>query len=168
MSDSTAAPGFDADAKADARSNAPVTIGGRTFHLRRRTWPVALRIRRVIREQERVAGQVDRLSRKLGRLADEEPAAGEALDAFDDRIAEASEELERQIDELVEESDRLAYRLVAVGLHPDGDDPDAEADETFLQEHLAAEEAGALARMVAGAREPDPSPAPTAEATPTT
>lgn len=156
---STQPHGFDADAKAKAREDAPVTIGAQTFRRRRKVWPVQRGLRSLFREQERFSAQLLRLEREEEKL--EEKRLTDAVVTELEGIAEKKSDVEEKLDD-------LAYRIVAFGLHPDGSGPEDTADVEHLKANLAQEEVSDLVRMIAGAGEPDPSPAPTTEATATT
>jgi hypothetical protein len=144
------AAAFDADARAEAREQAPVVIGGVTYHRRRKDWNTTRAMRALLREQERAGAAQDRAQ----RLVDELSAAEQVDDA-------ALDEAYRKLDEAGDAADLATYRLIALLLRTaDGGDVEPE----LLQQSLDVQDAGPLAASLAGA-DPDPTPAAAGTAT---
>lgn len=142
---------FNADARAEAREQAPVTIGGQTFHRRRKTWEVTRSLRELLRRQERAGVKADRARKKI-----------DALDA--DAPDEELFALEDQVDAATDEADEAAYEILALLLKAaeGGESPST----VHLKEHLDSEDAGDLAASLAGGGEPvaDPTETPDSSA----
>lgn len=135
---------FDADGRAETREDAPITIGGKTFHRRRKNWEVTRELRKLLRDQERASVRADRARKKIDAL----PA-----DAPDDDLYE----LEQQVDVATDESDQSAYELIALLLR---DDQDNSPGVDGLKAALDVEDAGDLAATLAGGSAEDPTETP--------
>lgn len=176
--------GFDADARAKAREEAPHVIGGVTYHRRRKNWETTRTLRNLMRAQDRAQTKTARLVRELGELdgsaADELEVMLDALkaedrdsdrakrmrarletlqadaDKLDDEARDAQvDELHEAIDEATDAADDAAYRMIALLLRDDdGNAPEVE----HLQAELDVEDAGGLVAKLTGGGEPDPTP----------
>lgn len=134
---------FDADARAEAREAADVTIGGVVYHRRRKNWEATRALRALLRAQERAGIRSQRARKKI-----------DALDA--DAPDEDVEALEDEIDKATDDSDDAAYGIIALLLRDDdGQSPSTDV----LKAALDVEDAGDLAANLAGGGEPDPTPA---------
>lgn len=157
---------FDADGRAETREGAPITIGGLTFHRRRKSWEVTRELRSLLRRQERAGGRVDRLLARIDGLTERirgarDPEGGWLTrpltdDDEIDRIELEVTALEDKVDEARDEADEAAYEMIALLLR-DGDG--ARPDTLHLKNSLDSEDAGDLAATLAGGGEPDPTPA---------
>jgi hypothetical protein len=134
---------FDADGRAAAREDAPVTIGGETWHRRRKNWEVTRALRTLLRRQERAGIRQDRARKKIDALPPDEESDAQI------------DSLEAEIDDATDASDEAAYELIALLLRSD-DDEQRHPDVDFLKASLDVEDAGDLAATLAGGGEPDP------------
>jgi hypothetical protein len=133
---------YDADGKAAAREAAPITIGGETFHRRRKNWKITRDLRALLRKQERAQVKSMRANKKIDALD---------VDADDAEL----DRLNGEIDAAQDNSDNAAFEIIALLLrNDDGASPPVE----HLKEHLDVEDAGALAGTLSGGAEPDPTP----------
>jgi hypothetical protein len=138
---------FDADKRAREREAAAITVGGQTFHRRKKDWDVTRGLRRAMREQERSQTEQARLRKQL----EDSELTPEAVEALQDKL-----------DDLGDEADEGAYSIIALLLR---DDQDASPPIEFLKRGLDVEDAGSLASVLAGGGEPDPTQ--TTETSPT-
>jgi hypothetical protein len=156
---------FDADGRAKAREDAPVTIGGEVFHRRRKNWTVTRELRALLRDQEkcgnraaRYRARVDALTEEIRGVRDPDTGAWTKPPMTDDDAIERLEGeidgFDAEIDAAQGESDEAAYAIIALLLRKaDANDrPELE----FLKESLDVEEAGDLASALAGGGETDP------------
>jgi hypothetical protein len=181
----TTPPGYDADAKATEREDAPVTIGGHEFRRRRKTWKVSRRMRLLSRDQERNVALGQRLRLRIAELEAEQAEA--ATSGEEEREAELEEQIEALVakaDDGTEVAETATYRLLALLLIAplkavgDGQEPalagfgvmddELEDDEPaieFLQAELDTEDALGILVDLGVAQpgdgdEPDPQPTP--------
>lgn len=136
---------FNADERAQARENASVVIGGKTFHRRRKNWEITRELRELLRRQERAGVRADRARKKIDALA---------ADAPDSEL----QALEDEVDDATDDSDQAAYEIIARLLR---DDDDASPDVEHLKAELDVEDAGTLAANLAGGSEPAEGPTQT-------
>lgn len=159
---------FDADGRAKAREDAPVTIGEQVFHRRRKNWQVTRELRTLMRVQERAAGKAARLRARVSALTElirgvQDPKTGGWVkqpisdDAEIDRLEAEVEQFEEQIDVAGDAADDAAYDMIALLLRKDGEGDEHPAVE-FLKESLDSEDAGDLAANLAGGGEPAEDP----------
>ena len=141
---------FDADGRAKEREDAPVTIGEKTFHRRRKNWEVTRGLRALLRRQERAGVRADRARKKIDALAADAPDS--EIDALED-----------EVDLATDDSDQAAYEIIALLLR---DEQDANPDVDHLKSSLDVEDAGALAATLAGGGHEDPSPPTPSSSTP--
>lgn len=162
---------YDADGRAKAREEAPITIGGRHWHRKRRNWKVTREVRKLLRDQEKAQGHSRRLQAQIA-------ARGEQVSGIRDyetgdwktppiTDAAALEQLEaeidalnKQVDKVDDESDLAVYRILMMLLR--AEDGDTGPTLKFLQDECDYEELGELAGMLASGAEPTEGPTPTA------
>lgn len=175
---------FDADGRAQAREDAPITIGGKEFHRRRKNWSVTRALRSLLRVQEkagnkseRLRAQIDAHTEKIRGVRDPEKP-GEWLkpplddDAEVEKIEAEVEKLQEQVDVVQDEGEEAAFQMIALLLKdadgvplwsekPDEQKKDAdrklEADYSqHLKDSLDSEDAADLATSLAGGKVEDP------------
>lgn len=169
-------PRFDADARAQLREGAIVTIGGKQFRRKKKVLKVSRALRRLIREQETHIAKGNRISARLGEVeVDQLEAATAGEEEKVAKLEEAIGALVREGDAAREESELVSLRIIELLLLPDGGTEEAPAEwpvapeldedgepngpETpvgFLQGELDVEDATAIANLLANGREPDP------------
>ena len=169
----SSAPGgkyaFDADARAKAREDAPVTIGELTFHRRRRNWEATRALREQLRTQEKASGRKQRLFARIDAVSEQirgvrDPLTGEwksppLTDEAEIAALEAEvERLEDEVDAATDESDEAAYAIIALLLRDDEGNPPA---IEHLKETLDVAEAGDLSGALSSGEDPAEGPTPT-------
>jgi hypothetical protein len=177
---------FDADGRADAREGAPITIGGKTFHRRRKNWSVTRALRALLRLQEkagnkseRLRAQIDAHTEKIRGVRDPKNP-GEWLkaplddDAEVEKIEGQVEDLQAKVDVAQDEGEEAAFQMIALLLKDDDGVPlwsekpeesktPAELDlegeyRQHLKDSLDSEDAADLATSLAGGKVEDPTP----------
>lgn len=121
------AQGFNADHRAQARENAPVKIGGKTFTPRRRTTKLIRELRKSSRDTQRIAAQAEKAE------ADENY---DLADELQDQITEAT------------------FQSVSAMLK---DDNGKSPDPAWLEEHLDVSDLAGLTEHLNGGVVEDPS-----------
>jgi hypothetical protein len=148
--------GFNADERAKAREEGPVTIGGKTYHARKLTNRRLREIRAISRESQKEAKEIGKTSKeyqeaydeaKVRKLSDDEARLeAEAAGASADAVDEANQEsLVRQ----------LPLLLVDDNMQP----VDAEVIRQHLEEDLDTRDVGDLMTYLLGNPDADPTPA---------
>lgn len=165
--------GYDANAKAKAREAKSFPIGERVFFRVRKTWDVSRALAKLLREQERLQDRALRLDARKDAKAErirgirDIDTGGwvsyplddtEAIEAVEQEV----EQLEDEIDKTAERIDQCAYDMIRLLLQDPTvqvDDPEArKPSDEFLKAELAAEDAGAMVRLLTSGAEPDPTP----------
>lgn len=158
---------YNADARAKAREDAPITIGGQEFHRRRKSWEVTRELRQLLRAQEKASSRAERFRAQIDALTEKirgvrDPDTGDWVKyplTDEDEVAELEgkvDDLNDKVDEAILEGDNAAFEMIALLLRKEngdeagGDRPDVE----HLKRELDAEEAGELAAVLASGAEP--------------
>ena len=145
MSETKTPTGFDADQRAKAREDEPITIGAQTFHQRRKNWDTTVELRRLLRARDRTAMQRDK--------------AIDELSDYDGDDETRLTELEAAEEEAIVAAELAIYNLIAQMIHPAGA-PDGRGDVEHLKQHLHIQEAGDLSALLITGASPDPTPTP--------
>lgn len=128
---------YDADEKAKAREEAPITIGGRVFRRVKKSWDVTRELRKLLRKQERAQDAIMRLeaqkdakTEKIRGVRDLDTGGWESYPLQEEEAIEAVEReveaLDAKVDERSEESDQAAYNMIRLLLRSTEEKPDLE------------------------------------------
>lgn len=168
-----AGTGYDANASAKAREAKSFPIGDRTFFRVRKTWDVSRALAKLLREQERLQDKALRLDARKDAKAErirgirDIDTGGWVSHPLDDdediqKVEDEVRALEDEIDTTAEAIDQCAYDMIRLLLQDPTvqvDDPEArKPSDEFLKAELAAEDAGAMVRLLTSGAEPDPTP----------
>jgi hypothetical protein len=152
---------FDADERFKTREQAPITIGGQTFHRRRKNWEATRALRKLLRVQERAGSRGARLAARVEALTEEirgvrDLETGRFVkppitdDARIDEIEAEVEKFEKDIDKAGDAADNAVYAIIELLLRDEnGNSPEVK----FLKAELDVDEAGDLAAALAGGGE---------------
>lgn len=158
-------PAFDADARAQLRADAVITIGERPFKRVKKTLEVSRELRKLIREQETNMAKATRTAARIGELeAEQLEAAADGKDELEAELEAKIGELVKGVDEAREVSEVVSFRIIALLLDEQaqtGDDaPELLASDEEAVDHLVGEldvnDAVVIANMLANGIDPNP------------